>query len=207
MHDLIPRLKSVLRLLVPALLILFALVDAVSRAQAAPTADFGTDLHGQPIHQLAGPSIRMVVLIFAASDCPISNRYVPEVARLTQEFGTEGVRILWVYPNAGDTAQVVAEHNRDFSITGDTILDAKQSLVALAHATVTPEAAVFLVEGSELREVYHGRVDDRYIDIGQERPQAEHHDLEAAITAALAGKPVPQPGGPPVGCSIVYLQK
>jgi len=31
--------------------------------------------------------------------------------------------------------------------------------------------------------------------------------LEAAIVAALAGKPVPQPGGPPVGCSIVFLQK
>jgi hypothetical protein len=112
-----------------------------------------------------------------------------------------------VYPNAGDTAQVVSQHNRDYSITGDAILDPKQSLVERAHATVTPEAAIFLVEVSELREVYHGRIDDRYIDIGQERPQAENHDLETAIAAALAGKPVPQPGGPPVGCSIVFLQK
>jgi hypothetical protein len=87
------------------------------------------------------------------------------------------------------------------------LLDARQTLVALAHATVTPESAVFVVEGGTLREVYHGRIDDRYLDIGQERPQAQHHDLETAITAALAGKPVPQPGGPPVGCSIVFLQK
>ena len=148
-----------------------------------------------------------MVLFFAATDCPISNKYVPEIKRLTQKYGPKSVRLWWVYPNAGDTAQVVADHNREYSITGDTILDPRQSLVERAHATTTPEAAIFVVEGNGLREVYHGRIDDRYIDIGQERPQAGHHDLESAIAAALAGKPVPQPGGPAVGCSIVFLQK
>jgi hypothetical protein len=192
-------------------LVLIALALAVCRADAAP-ADYGMDLHRQPIRQLAGPGVRVVVLFFAASDCPISNRYIPEIARLTQEFaaqrsGSQQARFWWVYPNASDTAQVVADHNREYSISGDTILDPRQSLVQRAHATTTPEAAIFLVEGNGLREVYHGRIDDRYLDIGQERPQAEHHDLESAIAAALAGKPVPQPGGPAVGCSIVFLQK
>jgi hypothetical protein len=187
--------------------VLIALVLGLGPAYAAPPGDFGTDLHGQPVRQLGGPGVRVVVLFFAASDCPISNRYVPEITRLTQEFGPRGVRFWWIYPNADDTAPVVAAHNRDFSVTGDTILDPRQSLVDLAHATVTPEAAIFLVEGGELREVYHGRIDDRYISLGQERPQAQHHDLETAIAAALTGKPVPQPGGRPVGCSIVFLQK
>jgi len=80
------------------------------------------------------------------------------------------------------------------------------TLVLRSHATVTPEAAVFLAEGDDLREVYHGRIDDRYLSLVQQRPQAEHHELETAIAAALAGKPVPQPGGPPVGCSIVFLK-
>jgi len=184
-----------------------ALVLALSQAHGAASPDFGTDLHGQPIRRLAAPGVRVVVLFFAASDCPISNRYVPEIARLTQQFTTQGVHFWWVYPNADDTAQVVAAHNHDYAINGDTILDPRQSLVELAHTTVTPEVAVFLVEGSTLKEVYHGRIDDRYISLGQERPQASYHDLELAITAALASKPVPQPAGPPVGCSIVFLQK
>ncbi len=178
----------------------------LGQAHAVP-ADFGTDLRGQPIHQLAGPGVHVVVLIFAASDCPISNRYVPEIARLTSEFSSQGVRFWWVYPNGADTASVVEQHNRDFSISGDSLLDPRQSIVAMAHASVTPESAVFEVERGALREVYHGRIDDRYISLGQERPQAQRHDLEMAIGAALAGKPVPQPGGPPVGCSIVFLQK
>lgn len=184
-----------------------ALASILAPANAVIQRDFGLDLHSQPIHQLAGPGVRVVVLFFAASDCPISNRYVPEITRLTQKFSAQGVHFLWVYPNAADSAQTVSDHNRDFSITGDTILDPNQSLVALAHATVTPEAAIFRVEGETLREVYHGRIDDRYISLGQERPQPQRHELEEAITAALHSKLVPQPAGPPVGCSIVFLQK
>ena len=204
--------KTVPRRLLLALPLISALLAVGSEAQATKSAVFGTDPHGHPISTLAGPGARVVVLFFAASDCPIANRYVPEISRLTKEFaanppGTGDVRFWWVYPNPGDTAQVVAGHNRDYAITADTILDPRQSLVHLAHATVTPEVAVFLVEGRELHEVYHGRIDDRYISLGQERLHAEHHELEAAIVAALAGKPVPQPGGPPVGCSIVFLQK
>ena len=185
----------------------FVLLVGAAKSYAVAPPDLGTDLQGKPVHQLAGPGVRVVVLFFAASDCPVSNRYVPEIARLTREFGARGVHFWWVYPNADDTAPLVADHNREFSISGDTILDPKQSLVALAHATITPEAAVFVVEGNELREIYHGRIDDRYLSLGQERPQPQHHDLETALGAALARKPVPQPGGPPVGCSIVFLQK
>jgi hypothetical protein len=153
-----------------------------------------------------------VVLIFAASDCPISNRYVPEIARLRREFAgadgrDEAVRFWWVFPNADDSAAVVLKHNREFSIDENTVLDPRQSLVARAHVTTTPEAAVFAVEGESLREIYHGRIDDRYISLGQERPEAQRHDLQMAIHAALDGKPVPQPQGPPVGCSIVFKQK
>jgi hypothetical protein len=177
-----------------------------------PAGQFGMDLNGKPVADLAGPGTRVVVLIFAASDCPISNRYVPEVARLSREFsGSDAsrpeARIWWVFPNPSDTAAVVAQHKREFDIHEDTLLDPQQILVRRAHAAITPEAAVFAVRGADLDEVYHGRIDDRYLSLGQERPQANRHDLEDAIRAALAGQPAPQPGGPPVGCSIVFLQK
>jgi Redoxin len=184
-----------------------ALAIAFGEVHAATPPDFGTDLHGQPIRDLAGPGVRIVVFFFAATDCPISNRYIPEIKRLTQKYGPKGVRFWWVYPNANDTIKAVADHNRDFGVTGDTILDPKQSLVDRSHVTVTPEAAVFLVEDGALREVYHGRIDDRYLDIGQERPQPQRFDLETAVFAALAGETVPQPEGPPVGCSIAFLPK
>ena len=75
----------------------------------------------------------------------------------------------------------------------------------MAHASVTPEAALFAVKDGKLQEVYHGRIDDRYLAFGQERPQATHHDLEEAIQATLAGRPIPKPSGAPVGCSIIPM--
>ncbi len=174
-------------------------------ALAAATTS-AVDLDGRPVTQLAPPASRAIVLFFAASDCPVSNRYIPEIQRLATQFEPSGVRVWFVYPNPGDTSKVVRAHNQEFSITANTVLDNKQSLTQMAHATTTPEAAVFILGGAGLREVYRGRIDDRYLSLGTERPQATRHDLEDAIRAVLAGKPVPQPGGPPVGCSIVTLQ-
>jgi len=163
------------------------------------------DLSGRSVTELAPPGARAVVLFFAASDCPVSNRYIPEIERLAKQFEPLGVRVWFVYPNPGDNANVVRAHDQEYSITANTALDTTQSLTRMAHATTTPEAAVFVPRNGALREVYRGRIDDRYLSLGTERPQATHHDLEEAIRAVLAGKLVPQPGGPPVGCSIVTL--
>jgi hypothetical protein len=181
-----------------------ALSLTLSLSCSPATERYGVDLSGRPISELGGPGIHFIVLVFAATDCPISNRYVPEIARLNKEFSSQGVRFWWVFPNPSDNAHVVVQHNKAFAIHENSLLDVSQTTTQRAHAAVTPEAAVFT---ADMREVYHGRIDDRYLDIGRERPQAENHDLESAISAALAGKSVPQPGGPSVGCSIVFLQK
>jgi hypothetical protein len=168
-------------------------------------ASLAVDLHGGPVTQLAPPGTRAVILFFAASDCPICNRYIPEIKRLTSEFEPLGVQVWFVYPNPGDDAGVVRAHAAEFSIHAHTALDTEQNLTRMAHATTTPEAAVLVPDKAAWKEVYRGRIDDRYLALGTERPQATRHDLEEAIRAVLAGKIVPQPGGPPVGCSIVPL--
>ncbi len=172
----------------------------------AQTANYGMDLSGRVITELTRPGTRAVVLFFAASDCPISNRYIPEVMRLRQEFSDQGVQFWQVYPNPGDTAAVIRQHNAQFDDVGNVVLDTEQKLVRMAHATVTPEVAVFVRTGSGLSEVYYGRIDDRYLALGSERSHARHHDLEDAITSVLDNKPAPPPGGPPVGCAIVTRQ-
>ena len=181
------------------------LTIALTLARVGAAQKLGLDLHGRAVTELGGPGIRFVVLIFAASDCPFSNRYVPEIARLNREFAPRGVRIWWVFPNADDTAGRVEQHNRDFAIKEGTVLDPEQDLVRLAHVRITPEAAIFAMRGSAYEQIYRGRIDDRYLSIGQERPQPSHHDLETAINAALAGRAIPHPAGPPVGCSVVFL--
>ena len=101
-----------------------------------------------------------------------------------------------------DTAAVIRQHQSQFAGSAHIIVDTSQSLVHLTHVTVTPEAAVLLPENGTLREIYRGRIDDRYISFGQERPRAMHNELEMRSPLYWQTHDS-EPGGPPVGCSIV----
>ena len=164
---------------------------------------YGYDLRGKPVTKLAGSGTQAVVLIFIATDCPISNRYAPEIERLKKEFAGKPVAFWIVYPNATETSEGVVQHRAAYSLDGATLVRPSQGLIAEAKATITPEAAVLIPAGSALRTVYAGRIDDRYVDIGKERPRATRHDLEDAVEAVLSHESVAPPGGPPVGCGIV----
>ena len=180
-------------------------VPLLSHAQRVPSP-YGYDLHGQPVTRLALAGTEAVVLFFVASNCPISNRYIPEMRRLEQKFAAQHVVLWFVYPNVGETSDAVREHEATYGAEEHVILDPHHQLVALTHANVTPESAVLVLErgGAEtLRTVYHGRIDDRYLQIGQERPSATQHDLERAIVDVLQHRSVQQPDGPAVGCGII----
>ena len=143
------------------------------------------------------------MLFFAASDCPISNRYIPEIERLDREFAPAGVHFWWVYPNPEDTAEVVRRHQQQFDIRGDTVLDTEQRLTAMAHATITPEVAVlFPTDHAGARSIAAASTiaTSRWV---RSAPSLTRHDLEDALRALIADRPVPPAGGPPVGCSIV----
>ena len=69
--------------------------------------------------------------------------------------------------------------------------------------TVTPEVAVM----KDGRMLYRGRIDDRYIEFGKDRPQPTVRDLERSLEAILAGKPVPVAETRAVGCILAELVK
>jgi hypothetical protein len=163
------------------------------------------DLYGHTIGTFSAPGDRAVVFVFAATDCPISKRYIPEITRIEKEFSAQGVSFWWVFPNPGDTVSVVRHHELDYSIHAKTVIDNQQQLAQLAHVAVTPEVAVFSIDHGALREAYHGRVDDLFTSFGRSRPVATRHDLEDAIAAVLAGRAATPAAHGPVGCSIIPL--
>jgi thiol-disulfide isomerase/thioredoxin len=148
---------------------------------------------------------RAVVLYFIASDCPISNRLLPEMLRIEREFAARRVRFYFVYPNSTETPATIRAHHIAYGIEHNTLTDPHEALAKLTGANVTPEAAILIPQGKSLKSVYTGRIDDRYLSLGTERPAATHHDLEDAIAAVLSNHSVPPPGGPPVGCAFMTL--
>ena len=148
-------------------------------------------------------SARARVLIFVRTDCPITNRYAPELQRLSQEFSSRGARFWLVYPDPAAIARSIDRHLAEYNFPGTVLRDPRHSLVKLAHATTAPEAAVFDSAGKLL---YHGRIDDRWVNPGTARPAARTHDLEDAIAVVLAGHRPAQAATPAVGCSLADVQ-
>ena len=194
--------KSMFRTLMFANVLFLALV---ARAQEV-AAPYGYDLGGRPVDRLAAPGTQAVVLFFTATDCPISNRYIPEIQRLQKEFEAQRVTVWYVYPNAAETTAAVRQHELAYGAEAHVLLDPHHRLVDLARASITPETAILVPDGTDsqsLRVVYRGRIDNRYIHFGVQRPEANKHDLEQAISDVLEHRPVHQPDGPPVGCAII----
>jgi ribosomal protein L35AE/L33A len=150
--------------------------------------------------RVAPPGTKAIVWLFTASDCPISNRYAPEVARLAGQFGPEGVVFDLIYPNPRETPASIREHMSAFAYADATkaFHDPDHVLVKIAGVSVTPEAAVFAAG----RVVYRGRIDDRYVDFGRDRPAPTVHDLEDAVRAVASGQAVRVAVTPAVGCFI-----
>jgi hypothetical protein len=148
---------------------------------------------------LAAEDSRAIVFLFASVDCPVSNRYAPVVQRLYETYAAQGVSFWMVYPNPSDTPAAIREHLKAFSYPVHALRDPRHDLVKLAQAVVTPEAALF---DRSRRLAYHGRLDDRYVSLGVERPAATTHDLADAIAATLNGRPVRAATAPAVGCYI-----
>lgn len=130
----------------------------------------------------------VLVLYFVEEVCPISNRYVPRMKAIEEEWSEQGVRFFMVYPSLGSSARSVEVHRKDFEIEMSALLDAGHVLVAKARANVTPECAVFVAsEGREWRLVYHGRIDDQFIAFGKWRQEATQHDLRDTLKSIVSG--------------------
>lgn len=148
-------------------------------------------------------ALTMTVLIFVSTECPVSNRYAPEIKRLYEQFTPQGVRFRLVYPNPLDDQPVINRHLQEYSYPQIAERDRDHTLVKMAGATITPEAAVF---DAQQRLIYRGRIDDRFLELGRERPAATQHDLRNALTKLLAGGRVDPWRTQAVGCFIADMK-
>ncbi|HLH05358.1 MAG TPA: redoxin domain-containing protein [Bryobacteraceae bacterium] len=146
---------------------------------------------------------KVTVLVFLRTDCPLGKRYAPELGRIAKEFSGPAVQFWMVFPDKSENAAEIRSMMSEYRFPGTAVRDPDQSVVKQAHATTAPEAAVF---GRNGKLLYHGRIDDRYVDYGKVKPEPQVHDLEDAIRAALAGKAVARAETQAFGCALADIE-
>jgi hypothetical protein len=141
------------------------------------------------------------ILFFVSVDCPISNSYAPEIQKLCERYGKQGVGCALMYEDLDLSAGTVRKHLQEYAYKGiPAAIDAERKVSGRAKADVTPEAVIVDAKG-EIR--YRGRIDNFYADFGKPRQQVTVHDLSDALDAVLAGRTVANPETQALGCTIV----
>src|SRR5258708_29794491 len=99
---------------------LLGTLTAIACAMAASAQPL--DLAGKPSNPFATPAA-VRVLLFVRTDCPITNRYAPELQRLAGKFTGSGVEFWLVYPDRAATKASIQDHITQYNFPGKPIRD------------------------------------------------------------------------------------
>jgi peroxiredoxin len=188
------------------LLLVVAAAGATARGtvqDAKPGAEAFVDIKGTTHHPLDCKGAKAVVLIFTTTDCPIANYFASEINAIVKDHAGKPLRFFLIHVDPDLTAEAASKHAAAYKFTCPVLIDAKHRLVKAAGATITPEAAVLLPDGTI---AYRGRIDDTYIELGKRRVAPNRRDLREALAAILASQPVKESRTRAVGCYIPELK-
>lgn len=167
--------------------------------RAAPTFDLPVAAYGamkERPRTLALKAVpdRPTVVLFIATECPVSNAYNARMAQLAKEYKDKGVDFVGINPNRSEDAAAVARHAEEHKLPFPVLKDPNNKVADLYDAQVTPEAYVVDTKGV-IR--YHGRIDN-----SRNTANVKTHDLRAAIDDVLAGRDVGAARNQAFGCAI-----
>jgi len=145
-----------------------------------------------------------LVVIFMCNHCPFVKHLALELAQFAREYQPKGVAIVGI--NSNDTArhpedspeQMVHEAEAR-GYTFPYLFDEQQEVAIAYRAACTPD---FFVFDAERKLVYRGQFDASRPGSGIPVTGA---DLRHAVDAVLAGRPIPEPQLPSIGCNIKWV--
>ncbi|OGB61003.1 MAG: hypothetical protein A2Y94_00465 [Caldithrix sp. RBG_13_44_9] len=140
-----------------------------------------------------------VVVMFIATQCPVSNDYNNRMAALYKDYTEKGIAFLAINSNKQESVEEISTHSQKNGFQFPVLKDPDNVIADKFNAQVTPE---IFVMNSNFEILYHGRIDD-----SQRESEIKSRDLRNALDEILAGKPVSKKETKAFGCTIKRVQK
>ncbi|NJD23095.1 MAG: thioredoxin family protein [Melioribacter sp.] len=137
---------------------------------------------------------KAVVVMFIATQCPVSNSYNSRMAQLYQDYKGKGITFLGINSNKQESVDEIKDHAESNKLDFIILKDLNNVVADKFNASFTPEIYV-LNSNSEI--LYHGRIDD-----GRRESDVKSKDLRTALDEILSGKKVSVSETKAFGCSI-----
>ena len=162
------------------------------------------DIDGEVHFPGQSSGCRAFAFVFMKTQCPISNRVIPELNRLYAEFSSRGIEMYAVNADANVTRPTVALHRDEFGLQLPVLLTDAARIRKDLQPTHTPQAVVIDPDG---RVLYSGAVDDRHVDVGRGSRTVRREWLGEALAAIATGRPVKVAQTEPVGCLLEPIEE
>lgn len=154
-----------------------------------------TDMEGNHVRFKSIQKDSMLVVVWLAADCPISQQQVLTLNKIALRYPR--VSLIGVFTH-WDQPIDLQRFKRDFAPIFPLIRDNKSQLFRNLKPTVTPE--VQFIKDDKI--IYQGAVDNWYYAPGRHRAEPNEHYLDDAIQSALSHRVVVRPFTMAIGCRI-----
>jgi thiol-disulfide isomerase/thioredoxin len=145
----------------------------------------------------------VLLIMFICNHCPYVKHIAPYLSLLGRDYLFKGVGIIAINSNdasayPADSPEQMIHESEERGYYFPYLYDETQEVAKAYQAACTPD---FFIFDRHQKLVYRGQLDSS-------RPGSDipvtGEDLRAALDAALAGKAVPEPQKPSMGCNIKW---
>jgi peroxiredoxin len=189
------------KVVLAACLMIFIIVSYVlinKPADASPLVkkfDFTLkDYNGKEYKLADFKKSKAIVIMFIATECPVSNAYNERMAALYEVYHEKGISFIGINSNKAEDVQAIKEHSKKNNFGFPVLKDPSNKVADNYGATVTPEVYIL---NSNLELMYHGRIDDSRSESG-----VKSRDAANALNEILLGKKVTVAETKAFGCTI-----
>lgn len=137
---------------------------------------------------------KAIVVIFVATQCPISNDYNSRMAEVYADYKEKGIAFVGINSNKQESVEEIKNHAKDNNLSFPILKDEKNVIADKFSASVTPEVYVL---NSNFEVLYHGRIDD-----SRKIADVKTKDLRKTLDEILGGKAVSNTKTKAFGCTI-----
>jgi peroxiredoxin len=152
------------------------------------------DVNGKA-HSLADyKNSKAIVVMFIATQCPISNDYNNRMAKIYESYKGKDIAFLGINSNVQEDIEEIKEHSKKNKFNFPVLKDEGNIIADKFNASVTPE--IYILD-SNFEILYHGRIDD-----SRKGDNIRNDDLKTALAEILEGKEVSNKRTKAFGCTI-----
>ncbi|MBI1369335.1 MAG: redoxin domain-containing protein [Planctomycetes bacterium] len=177
-----------------------------------PAPDFALPNVDGNVVKLSDFAGKPVLVMFICNHCPFVKHLASALAEFGREYQKNGLAIVAINANdvanyPDDAPDMMAAESRQRGYTFPYLYDASQDVAREYRAACTPD---FFLFDKDHKLAYRGQFDDTrptrissgVYDSSKNMPTGA--DLRRAADAVLAGRSVPEPHYPSVGCNIKW---